>query len=163
VVGVRPKQGQDLVSEQDQAAKGNGNGNGKPSAGSFGRPAHPTRVEEPGVGLHTHMTASDLETHMVRAITARTNGRVQALRVQILGGRIVLHGFAESYHAVQLAVAGLLETIKAMDLDHPGRIDLNIDVLPYRPAEPQAASLRPDAQSFDPRRQEEPRDEVPYM
>ena len=58
-----------------------------------------------------HMTATDLETHLVCAITVRTNGRVQALSVQVLAGRIVsAHGLAGSYHSVQLAVAGLMET-----------------------------------------------------
>ena len=76
------------------------------------------------------MTASDLETHLVRAIAVRTNGRAQALKVQVLGGRTVLSGFSESYHAVQLAVAGLMETLDALGLDHPGQVDLNIDVIP---------------------------------
>ena len=143
VVGVRHRSGQDFVHEQEQAAEVAGNGNGKPSAESHAMATHSDSVDESGTGLHVPLTASDLETHLVRAIAARTNGRIQALRVQVLGGGVVLHGFAESYHAIQLAVAGLLETFKAMDLDHPGRIDLDIDVLPYRRAQPQAMSVRP--------------------
>ncbi|MHB0961412.1 MAG: hypothetical protein ACYC0X_34585 [Pirellulaceae bacterium] len=90
-------------------------------------------------GQDSHMTATDLETYLVCAIAARTNGRVQTLSVQVLGGRIVLHGIAGSYHSVQLAVAGLMETLDALGLDRPGRVDLNIDVVPKPPARPSAA------------------------
>jgi hypothetical protein len=76
------------------------------------------------------MTASELEALLVRAIAARTHGQVQALTVQILGGRTVLSGFAESYYAIQLALAGLQETVDALGLDRPGRVDLNIEVMP---------------------------------
>jgi len=58
-------------------------------------------------GQDSHMTATDLEKHWVCAIAARSNGWVQTLSVQVLGGRIVLHGFAGSNHSIQLAVAGL--------------------------------------------------------
>jgi hypothetical protein len=94
--------------------------------------AHPVRA----AGPHLHITATDLETHLACAIAARTGGRVQALRVQILGERTVLRGFSESYHAIQLAVAGLKETLSALGLDQPGRVDLNIDVVPSHPQRP---------------------------
>ena len=103
------------------------------------RQSRPDRVDDSPVGLRTHVTANDLQTHLVCAITARTNGRVQALRVQIQGGRTVLSGFAESYYAIQLAVAGLMETLDALGLDRPGRVDLNIDVMPSHSARPCAA------------------------
>ena len=80
------------------------------------------------------MTTTELETHLVRAITARTHGQVQALTVQILGGRTVLSGFAESYYAIQLAMLGLQEAVDALGLDRPGRVDLNIEVMPRLPA-----------------------------
>ncbi len=80
------------------------------------------------------MTTRELETHLVRAIAARTHGQIQAFRVQILGGRTILSGFAESYYAIQLAVVGLQETLDALGLDRPGRVDLNIEVMPSRPA-----------------------------
>ena len=107
-----------------------------PAAASLEKASHAARADEASVGLHTHMTATDLETHLVRAIAVRTHGQVQALRVQILGGRTVLSGFAESYYAIQLAVVGLQETLDALGLDRPGRVDLNIDVMPSRPARP---------------------------
>ncbi len=75
------------------------------------------------------MTGTDLETRLACAIAERTGGRVESLKVQILGGRIVLHGFAESYSAIQLALAGLREMLDALDLDLPERVELNIDVV----------------------------------
>jgi hypothetical protein len=82
------------------------------------------------------MTTSELETHLVRAIAARTHGQIQALTVRILGGRTVLGGFAESYDTIQLAVVGLQEAVDALGLDRLERVDLNIDVMPSRPARP---------------------------
>lgn len=149
---VRRKHGRHYVNDPDRFDKGAGSSNGKPSAKSHAKVAYPARVEESDVDLHTHMTASDLETHLVRAIVARTNGRVQMLRVQILGGQTVLSGFSESYYVIQLAVAGLLETLNALGLDHPEQVDLNIDVIPSRPAQPQAASVLPGLRDTDIRR-----------
>jgi hypothetical protein len=71
----------------------------------------------------------DLEQALVRAICERTGGRVQSVRVNILGGRVVLRGWAGSYHAVQLAVAGLFEAFREMNLDRPEEVELDIDVL----------------------------------
>jgi hypothetical protein len=133
---VRHKQGRHYVNEPNQAAEVAGSGNSKPFAESWAKAAHPVRSEESDAGPRLHMTATDLETHLVRAIVARTGGRIQALRIQILGGRTVLHGFSDSYYAIQLAVAGLMETLNALGLDQPGRVDLNIDVIPSHPARP---------------------------
>lgn len=136
VVGARPRQDRHFKSEKDQAAKVDGNGHGELSAESHAMATHSDPADESGARAHTPMTASDLETHLVRAIAARTNGRVQALKVKVLGGRTVLSGFSESYHAVQLAVAGLMETLDALGLDHPGQVDLNIDVIPSHSVRP---------------------------
>ena len=122
------------ATTRDQAAEGVGRD--ASWAASLEQAPHAARADEAGVGGPVHMTTTELETHLVRAITARTHGQVQALRVQILGGRTVLSGFAESYYAIQLAVVGLQETLDALGLDRPGRVDLNIDVMPRRPARP---------------------------
>ena len=74
-------------------------------------------------------SAMDLEQALVCAICERTGGRVHSLQVHILGGRVVLRGWASSYHAVQLALAGLFETFRAMNLDRPEEVELDIDVL----------------------------------
>jgi len=86
----------------------------------------------------TCWNASDLESRLTAAIAERTRGRLQALEVRVLGGRTVLTGLAGSYHTVQIAVACLLETLRALDLDHPDQIDLNIEVVPHRPPPSQA-------------------------
>jgi hypothetical protein len=74
-------------------------------------------------------SAMDLEQALGRAISERTGGRIYSLQVRILGGRVVLHGWAGSYHAVQLALAGLFEAFHAMNLDRPEDVELDIDVL----------------------------------
>ena len=134
VATLRRKRGPHDVTTRDQAAEGVGHD--ASWAASLEKASHAARADEAGVGGPVHMTTTELETHLVRAITARTHGQVQALTVQILGGRTVLSGFAESYYAIQLAVAGLQETLDALGLDRPGRVDLNIDVMPSRPARP---------------------------
>jgi hypothetical protein len=74
-------------------------------------------------------SAMDLEQTLVHAICERTGGRVHSLQVHILGGRVVLRGWAGSYHVVQLAIAGLLEAFHTMNLDRPEEVELDIDVL----------------------------------
>ena len=74
-------------------------------------------------------SAMELEQALVHAICERTGGRVHSLQVHILGGRVVLRGWAGSHHAVQLAIAGLFETFHAMNLDRPEEVELDIDVV----------------------------------
>lgn len=73
-------------------------------------------------------SATDVENALVRAIAHRTGGRIGALEVQIVGSRVVLRGWATSYHAVQLALAGLFEACAQMNLDKPDDVELDIDV-----------------------------------
>ena len=134
VATLRRKRGPHDVTTRDQAAEGVGRD--ASWAASLEKASHAPRADEAGRGGPVRMTTTELETHLVRAIAVRTHGQVQALRVQILGGRTVLSGFAESYYAIQLAVVGLQGTLDALGLDRPGRVDLNIDVMPSRPAKP---------------------------
>ena len=133
VANVRHRQGPQYANEPNLATYVDGYHKGKPSDEPRANTVHSVQAEESDAGHRLHMTATDLETHLVRAIIARTGGRIQALRIQILGERTVLHGFSESYYAIQLAVAGLMETLNAMGLDYPGRVDLNIDIIPSHP------------------------------
>jgi hypothetical protein len=132
VAAVRRKRGPHDVTTPDQAAEGVGRD--ASWAASLEKASHAPRADEAGLGGPVHMTTTELETHLVRAITACTHGQVQALTVQILGGRTVLSGFAESYYAIQLAVVRLQEAVDALGLDRPGRVDLNIEVMPRLPA-----------------------------
>jgi hypothetical protein len=128
------RRGPHYLNLPDETLKGVGNG--KLSAGPHTKTLRPAGIEQSSVGSCDYMTASDLERLLVRAIVARTNGRIQALTVRILGERTVLSGYSESYYMIQLAVAGLLETLNVLGFDHPGQVDLNIDVIPSRPARP---------------------------
>lgn len=102
-----------------------------------------SRTREPRTAVaKACWNTSDLELRLTATIAERTKGRLQALTVRVLGGRTVLSGLAGSYHTVQIAVACLLETLSALDLDHPEQIDLNIEVLPQRAAPPGATSPR---------------------
>jgi hypothetical protein len=74
-----------------------------------------------------------LEKEIAAAINERTGRRVKSLAVRILGDRVVLQGHAESYYAVQLAQAGLLEALRRLDMDLPERVELNIEIVPSAP------------------------------
>ncbi len=134
VANVPHRQRSHYANEPNMAADVARNRNGKSLDESRANTVHSVQAEESGASPRLYMTATDLETHLVCAINARTGGRIQALRIQILGERTVLHGFSGSYYAIQLAVAGLMETLNALGLDKPGRVDLNIDIIPSRPA-----------------------------
>jgi len=73
-------------------------------------------------------SAMDVEKALVPAICRRTRGQVRSLQVQIVGSRVVLRGWAASYYAIQLAIAGLFEAFREMNLDRPEEVELDIDV-----------------------------------
>ncbi len=78
-------------------------------------------------------SAMDLEKILVRSICARTEGRVRSLQVQLSGEGVVLRGWTGSYYCVQLALAGLFDAFRAMNLDRPEHVELDMDVLPNGP------------------------------
>ena len=78
-------------------------------------------------------SAMDLQHILARAISQRTGGRVRLPQVQIFGSRVVVSGWAKSYHAIQLALAGILETYHAMGLDRPGVVELDIEIMSEEP------------------------------
>jgi len=78
-------------------------------------------------------SAVDLQDILARSISRRTGGRVRMPQVQIFGSCAVVSGWAKSYHAIQLALAGLLETYDAMGLDRPGVVELDIEVMSEKP------------------------------
>jgi hypothetical protein len=80
-------------------------------------------------GLPPIHSAMDLQHILARSISDRSGGRVRLPQVQIFGSRVVVSGWAKSYHAIQLALAGLLETYHAMGLDRPGVVELDIEVM----------------------------------
>ena len=94
------------------------------------------RNADAGIGPTPVHSAMDLEPHSARSISQRTGGRVRLPQVQIFGSRVVVSGWAKSYHAIQLALAGLLETYHAMGLDPPGAVELDIEVVSEEPGTP---------------------------
>jgi len=78
-------------------------------------------------------SAMDLQDILARGISQRTGGRVRFPQVQIFGSRVVVSGWAKSYHAIQLALASLLETYQAMGLDRPGVVELDLEVVSEEP------------------------------
>ena len=64
--------------------------------------------------------AQDIE----RQILERTRGRVHCLRVQIIEGRVLVSGNADSDNASQLAIEGIGDVMGSI----PGDVQLNIAV-----------------------------------
>lgn len=73
-------------------------------------------------------SAMELQQILAHVISRRTDGRIRGLQVQIVGSRAVLRGWAASFHAVQLAFAGLCEAYAELNLDSPEEVELDIDV-----------------------------------
>jgi len=68
-----------------------------------------------------------LEQAVERKIARRTWGRVGQLRVEIEHGRLVVHGYALSYYAIQLALAAVREVYPS------GAVDLDIQIISAGP------------------------------
>jgi hypothetical protein len=79
-------------------------------------------------------SALNLQSILERSISFRTSGRVRFPQVRTFGSRVVVSGWAKSYHAIQLALAGLLETYHVMGLDRPCVVELDIEVISEDPA-----------------------------
>jgi hypothetical protein len=92
------------------------------------RIAKPARLAVPAP-----LSAMDLEELLAQSVAERAGGRIRMLNVEIRGGRVVLSGFASSYHAVQLALAGLQEAYRFLRLDRPERVELDFDLPPSGP------------------------------
>lgn len=110
-------------------------------------PASPERKKDPTVANCSPpaQSAMDLQQSIARFVSLRTGGRMRLPQVQILGSRVVLSGWTNSYHIIQLALAGLLDAFQERGLDRPEEIDLDIEVLP------EAAVRRSDSEPIRPR------------
>ena len=64
------------------------------------------------------------EESIKRRIVERTGGRIQSLRVEITGSRVVIHGSAPSYYLTQLALRGVRDVLGSA----ANRIELNVEV-----------------------------------
>jgi DNA-binding response OmpR family regulator len=63
------------------------------------------------------------------SIARRTGGRIYDLHVESIGGRVIVHGRAESHHVKQLALAAVLEAFEASE-SQSERVELDIEVAP---------------------------------
>lgn len=63
-----------------------------------------------------------------RSIDCRTGGRVHQLCVEESDGRTIIHGLADSYYVVQLAIAALLEALQTTRKGDVGEIELDMRV-----------------------------------
>ena len=63
------------------------------------------------------------------SIARRTGGRVYDLRVETIGGRVIVHGRSDSHYVKQLALAAVLEAFEASQ-SQSERVEMEIDVVP---------------------------------
>ncbi len=63
------------------------------------------------------------------SIARRTGGRIYDLRVETIGGRVIVHGRSESHHVKQLALAAVLEAFEASQTQSE-KVELDIEVAP---------------------------------
>lgn len=61
------------------------------------------------------------------SITRRTGDRVRDLRVEIVDGRVIVHGRSDSHHVKQLALAAVLDAFEASE-SQSERVELDIEV-----------------------------------
>jgi len=67
-----------------------------------------------------------------RKIAARTHGHVLGLEVELIDGRLIVHGRSRSYYGKQLACAAALELMATLAPDCAKHVDLDIEVLRTR-------------------------------
>ncbi|MBN1396359.1 MAG: response regulator transcription factor [Pirellulales bacterium] len=63
------------------------------------------------------------------SISRRTGGRVYDLRVETVGGRVIVRGRSDSHYVKQLALAAVMEAFEASQ-SQSERIEMEIDVVP---------------------------------
>jgi len=74
-------------------------------------------------------TLGDHNGRLECAIALRTGGRIWDLRVEVCGGRVIVHGRSDSYYIKQLALAAVLEAFEALE-SRPETVELEIEVAP---------------------------------
>lgn len=72
----------------------------------------------------------ELERSIERQIVQRTWSRIHRLQVELVDGRIVVHGCTSSYYVKQLALQGVLDVLGSAD---SVCVDLDIEVASIAP------------------------------
>jgi DNA-binding response OmpR family regulator len=97
------------------------------------KPLTPGRLAERLRKLLDHprlrFTMAEQTGRLECSIASRTGGRVQNLCVEVVDGRVIVHGRAHSHHVKQLALAAVLEVFETTP-SQSEKVELNIEVLP---------------------------------
>jgi len=72
---------------------------------------------------------ADWQHELRRKIAARTHGHVLGLDIEVVDGRLVVHGRSRSYYGKQLACAAALELMKTLDSPRFTEVELDIAIL----------------------------------
>ena len=78
-------------------------------------------LSEPTAGLWSAVCEESIK----RRIVQRTGGRMESLRVETVGSRVVIHGSAPSYYVVQLALRGARDVVGSAASN---QIEFNVEV-----------------------------------
>jgi hypothetical protein len=81
----------------------------------------PTVLTEPTTRLWSVLWQESIK----RRIVERTGGRIQSLRVETVGGRVVINGSAASFYLKQLALRGVRDVVGSAAMNE---IDFNLQV-----------------------------------
>jgi DNA-binding response OmpR family regulator len=76
-----------------------------------------------------HFTMAEENGRLECLIARRTDGRIQGLRVETVGGRVIVHGRSDSHHVKQLALAAVLEAFEASQ-SQSEKVEMDIEVAP---------------------------------
>ena len=82
----------------------------------------------------TRKDSAELEQAIERQIVQRTWGRIHRLQVDVIDGRVVVHGYTQSYYSKQLALEGVRDVI-----GDSTPVELDVQVGSRRPSAIQGA------------------------
>jgi hypothetical protein len=73
----------------------------------------------------TRLWSAVWQESIKRRIVERTAGRIQSLRIETIGSRVVIHGSANSYYLKQLALRGVRDVVGSAAMNE---IEFNVEV-----------------------------------
>lgn len=74
------------------------------------------------------VTDSEFEVVLERYINQRTGGRVQRLRAETNGDRVVVQGATDTYYALQLSLAAVREALESVATQHRRQVEVAISI-----------------------------------
>jgi CheY-like chemotaxis protein len=116
------------------------------------KPLAPDRLAERLRSILAHpklrFTLSEQSGRLECSIARRTGGRVRDLRVEVVDGRVIVHGRSDSHHVKQLALAAVMEAFEASQ-SQSERVELDIDVAPIEGWQAKRCALSEASESTD--------------